>query len=154
MADSSSLIAAIDKLVEEKTFNLEAVLAINELRKKAEALEREKDALTRKVDQQLDDLNKGNHEIIKRDSIIGEKTKEIEVFKAREQKAFEAIQHAAVAGGVAEAYKDALKTVFAPTVMRETVYKNKSVPVANPGGYISQGNESENTTIERREDTK
>ena len=150
MADSSSLIAAIDKLVEEKTFGLDALTAIHDLRKKAEALQRDKETLERESNSKEQGIAKRDSAIREKGEAIALKDAEIAAYKKREQEAFDAIQKAAVAAATAEAYKDALKTVFAPAVFREQVYK--SVPVFQPysGGGGNMTTQPETSTIGTR----
>lgn len=149
---SNDLTKAIDKLVEEKTFNLEAVKAIYELRTKAVELEEANATarcLTEKLDKTLSDRTSEIAQL--KNSLDQMKVREVELIK-REVDAAKAIYIAEREVAVAAAYRDAMKIVFAPNSTREKVIA--SVPAFIPptaggsSGYVSSASETRDTTRE------
>lgn len=153
---SSELITAIDRLVEEKTFNLDALEAIKDLRDKASRLEATVELLEAQNEKQHKDIanaRKFNEELI---AVREQQRDKIAELEAREKQAFEAIFNAQKHEAVAEAYKDALRTVFRPHSVRETV--SRSFPVATTysngtGGHTQTVQTYEQTDKVDREDT-
>lgn len=121
MSAAHELTGMIDKLVTEKTFTMDALEAIQALKVKAEQLEAQNEKLTKdlttaqanvkELTDKLSDAHSKNQEWNGREKAI----------VARELKMFENEKNAAVANAVSAAYRDALKTVFAPNVVRQSV---------------------------------
>ena len=149
---SSELITAIDRLVEEKTFNLDALEAIKDLRDKASRLEATVELLEaqgKKHKENTDKLIKENNDLMDSWNKQNAKVAELE---AREKLAWEAIYRAEKHEAVAEAYKDALRTVFKPHAVREQVIQNIPVPLSSPGGAGWVANHQQSSDIVK-EDT-
>lgn len=135
---NSELITAIDRLVEEKTFNLDALEAIKDLRDKASRLEETVkllEAQGKKHKENTDKLIKENNDLMDSWNKQNAKVAELE---ARDKQAWEAIYRAEKHAAVAEAYKDALNTVFRPHAVRERVTQNIPVAMQNgSNGYVN-----------------
>jgi septal ring factor EnvC (AmiA/AmiB activator) len=135
----------VEKLVQDKTFSLDAVKAVDELKKKFEAVEKERDYF------KTENTSNKQHvaELEKELRLWSDKAKELETqvgaLKAEQDKAKASIYEAAMHRAVADAYKDAMQIVFKPNLVRETVAK--SVPIAVSGGYPT--NFCESATIDR-----
>jgi septal ring factor EnvC (AmiA/AmiB activator) len=153
---SSDLIRAIDRLVEEKTFNLDALEAIKELRDKAAALEDQVDDLIKRTDRLRGEVREHEKSISEKNDRIEKQNTKILELEAREKQAFEAIYKAEMHSAVAEAYKDALRTVFRPHSVRETIAR--SFPIATTyangnGGHTQTVQSYDQTDRIDREDT-
>jgi chromosome segregation ATPase len=144
---NSKLTAMIDQLVTEKTFTMDALQAIQEMKVKAEYLEAEHTKLERQLtDSKADRDSLSNQLTTAEGLLLGWKNREQELVK-RELKVTEHEKRSAVAEAQASAYKDALKTVFAPNVVRQSVATSRSY--TNPNGqYISDGGFDTTTTAE------
>lgn len=147
MNTKEQLLKQIDALVTERTFSLEAVDAINQMRVMLATVTDERDDLN-------DKLNRAQQTIIeqefrtKRDADVLAKWGKREAdLMAREQKAAAAIYEAEKHAAVALAYKDAMGIVFRPNVMRETVARNAMDPMPT-GGYTVSTNSTTTTTRE------
>ena len=147
----SNLTEAINKLVEEKTFSLDALEAIRGLRDKAEAMERENNLL--KV--QVADL-RADHDGLKAENAA--LTAELTEFKlearirAKEIEAYDAKAEAMRQRAIADTFREAMGMIFRPNTVREQVQRN--IPVASPGGNGSAGyvsNYPESSVVERTE---
>lgn len=136
----NTLTEAINQLVQEKTFSLDAVDAIKGLRDKAAALEN----LCNTQNQQIADL--GNTEL-RQTSRIGELQTEVANWKKREDElvqrekaAAEAIHEAKRQQAIADTFRESMGMIFRPNTVRETI--QRSVPVAVEGsngcaGFVS-----------------
>jgi peptidoglycan hydrolase CwlO-like protein len=147
MSNASNLTAMIDKLVTEKTFTMDALQAIQELKVKAEHLEDSNLKLEAQLkDSKAERSTLSNQLAMANGLVIDWKTREQELVK-RELKVTEHEKTAAVANAVSAAYKDALKTVFAPNVVRQQVMTSRNYTNAN-GQYTSDGGCDTTTTAE------
>lgn len=132
MSDNS-LTTLINDLVEQKTFSLEALSSIKELRDKATILENQNEYLKDSIkssEERIETLKQRLRESEEAHIVASAK---INTLKEREKKATESIYQAEKHKAVAEAYKDAMTIVFKPNVVREAVAKN--VPVSGPVGF-------------------
>lgn len=153
---SNKLTEMIDQLVLEKTVSLDALNAINELKRHAQILDdqvKERDRLhmedaetIRQLRDQISEMNVQHQSIVK---MLEQERQRVEGMQQAEQQGKEA--KAELKG-----FRDAMQMVFKPSVVRETIHK--TVPVAvegNPGGngaYASPGFVTlhpESGTIER-----
>ncbi len=137
----------IDKIVRESTFSLDANVAVTKLIESAKGLQKALEE-QRELNKQADDRYKlldGRY-----NSLVGELS---DVKKARdeamkradrnEQAYHDSVRHQAVA----DAWKSAMMTVFAPNVTRTAVQRSVAVPVTN-GGYTNLQSMSEyDTTV-------
>ena len=155
---STDLLKQIDDLVATKTFNLDALEGIKAIKdglERSEGLRKE----TQKRYEEMCAVNEKKGEEIARLSDANKKlSNTIDLLKGGEAKAREAVWEKLIAEASANAYKDALYTVFKPSAVRETIQRNVMKPVeGNPGGngyspstgYLASGQESETITKEQ-----
>ena len=146
MANKEDVISLIDDLVAQKTFSLDALDAIKNLRDQVNILITEINAA------------KLAHENTKRefkicldnaDALIKIKNEQqtlIAELQSGELQAKRAIYNAEKHEAVAEAYKDAFYTVFKPNSVRESIQRSVAIPVSGSpggGGWVSNHQESE-----------
>lgn len=147
---SNELTEMIDRIVTEKTFTMDALEAIQALKVKAEQLEYRNASLTK----DLSDSQVVRSRLTQQLSSVQIKLQTLEEHEqevaAREAKVVEHEKRAAIAEAVSAAYKDALKIVFAPNVVRNTVQSYGSV---NRDGTIVPTNETRTTTTAEGYDT-
>lgn len=153
---SSELLTAIDRLVEEKTFNLDALEAIKDLRDKAASLEANVELLEAQIEKHKNGTSALRKENLDLEAVVSQQNTKIAELEAREKTAFEAIYKAEMHAAVADAYKDALRTVFKPHSVRETI--TRSVPIATTysngsGGHTQSVQSYEQTDKVDREDS-
>lgn len=153
---SNKITEMIDQLVLEKTVSLDALNAINELKRHAQILDdqvKERDRLhmedaetIRQLRDQINDLNLSHQNVAQ---MLDQERKKVEHALKVEQEGKES--KAELKG-----FREAMQMVFKPSAVRETIHK--TVPVAvegNPGGngsYASPGFVTlhpESGTIER-----
>ncbi len=155
---SNDLLKQIDDLVATKTFNLDALEGIKAIKDSLQQTVEKHQALEKRY-KTLFDENERNKETIERLSeLANERLKQIDLLTGGELKAKEAVWEKLIAEASANAYKDALYTVFKPSAVRETIQRNVMKPVeGNPGGagyspstgYLASGQESETITKEQ-----
>ena len=146
---TTELLKQIDDLVASKTFGLDALEGIKKVKDGLETSERERKALQEKHEQVRSALDKCYIENTQLKTTIDGLHKEVQAFKDREAKAREALWEKEVEKAKAEAYKDALYTVFKPSTMRETVFQ--SMPISQSSGgatYVSNYQQETRTTKE------
>ncbi len=141
----------VEKLVTEKTFNLEAAKAVEDLKEKFRTKDQEHEALRAA-------LKGKSEELIERAKIIADleaKVKGLEhglkLLQEQDAKAKTAIYEAERERAVAAAYKDALHTIFRPNAVRETIHRSTPISVqASPqcSGYVQNYNSTEEVTKE------
>lgn len=146
---SNDLLKQIDELVANKTFNLDALDGIKKIKDGLESSERERKSLQTKYDglyetscSQIDEIER----IKNVNKILQE---EIDNINAYQAKAREAMWEKEVAKAQADAYKDALYTVFKPATVRETVHQ--TIPISqtyNGNTMVSQYHQETKTTKE------
>lgn len=148
--NKDQIMQQIDDLVASKTFSLDALEGIKKI----------KDAMTQAImerdeyKKQGDSLHTKLTEEITTNTQLKEqlaaakiKTESLEVeLKA----AAAAIWEKQIAEASADAYKDALHTVFKPHAVRETIMRNHAVavPVANGSGYLQTVQNTDNVIRE------
>ena len=140
---SEKLTTLIDEIVHEKTFSLEAVNAVTNLRDTAEALESQVRILTKK--------NKTNEENAKIHEIrVSKLRNEVEDWKkreadliVREMKILNLELGTAVSNAKAETYKECVSLIFRNETVRKEMFG--SIPVSIDGGYPTV--QSTNETI-------
>ena len=146
---TQELLKQIDDLVATKTFGLDALEGIKKVKDGLEESERARTALQKKYEEVCAAHEKRGIEIVTLNSAIDGLRKEVQAFKEREAKAREALWEKEVEKAKAEAYKDALYTVFKPSTMRETVFQ--SMPISQSSGgatYVSNYQQETRTTKE------
>ncbi len=147
-----SVLKAIEDMVQEKTLSLEALRGLGKIKDEAVRLSAELEATKAKYNDleksntttlsSLDAANKKVLEWEKRAAELAAREKAADVAKFAAQKDY----------AVAEAYKDMLKTIFAPNYFREHVTKQVPVPHTTGGsGYtntdVRQHQQDENRTV-------
>lgn len=155
---SNDLLKQIDDLVASKTFNLDALEGIKKIKDGLESSERERKSLQARYDGLYETNNRQSEEIQRLNNVNKLLKDEVENVTAYVAKAREAVWEKQVAEAKAEAYKDALYTVFKPSAVRETIQRNVARPVeGHPGGngysptsgYLAVGQETETITKEQ-----
>ena len=134
----------IDQIVEDKTFSLEAVKIIEELRATAISLEEEVSQINKTyIAEQATskELRKKNDLLTARVMKISDREKAVE---AREAKITELEKAKAVAQAQASTYQSCMELVFRNTVVRREMLG--SVPIIDSSGYHTQQTSSETTT--------
>jgi chromosome segregation ATPase len=129
----------IEKVVADKTFSLDAMKAVEDLKTrfaKAEAdRDRHKEELTVKAKQ----ISSLENDLSIQNAKIKAAEAEIAALKAEQDKAKASISDAALQAAVAAAYKDALHTIFKPNAVRETIHRSTPVsvqPSQQCSGYV------------------
>lgn len=146
---TQELLKQIDELVASKTFGLDALEGIKKVKDGLETSERERKALQIKHEEVVSALDKCHVENMRLKTTIDGLHKEVQAFKEREAKAREALWEKEVEKAKAEAYKDALYTVFKPSTMRETVFQSIPLHQSNGGAtYVSNYQQETRTTKE------
>lgn len=128
----SDLTKYIDQLVTDKTFSLDGLAAIQNLRSKAEEQEKKIDRLVAAATTDQATISRITAERDALKSAEATLAARTEAVTAREAKIFEHEKTAATANASYSALQFAFQTVFRNTVTRESV--NKAV-VAGQGGY-------------------
>ena len=146
---TQELLKQIDDLVASKTFGLDALEGIKKVKDGLEASELARKGLQKKYEEVCATYEKScklNDEL---NSTIESLRKEVQAFKEREAKAREALWEKEVEKAKAEAYKDALYTVFKPSTMRETVFQSMPLQQTSGGAtYVSNYQQETRTTKE------
>lgn len=133
------LTKAIDKLLNEKTFTVEAVRGIEELRKRAERMEQELKGttdLSAKYEKESEKLRSENAVLKAREAALAE----------REKKMTDLERTAAVEAAKTAVWSECFTKIFANRVVREHV--NDSVPLMNQQGYVQRDYSSKDVTRE------
>jgi len=140
MSGDEKLTKLIDDLVNQKTFSLDGLKAVEELRKRACDLERtlenahgriiSMEGVLTETSTELAILRGRENEIVKKDAAI----------KARESAIFELEKGKAVADAKSEVWSGIFHTIFKNTVVRENV--TRSLPVTNQYGTIDYKTEN------------
>lgn len=155
---STDLLKQIDELVASKTFNLDALEGIKKIKDGLESSERDRKSLQTKYDGLYETNSRQSEEIQRLNNVNKLLKDEVEKVTAYVAKAREAVWEKEVAEAKADAYKDALYTVFKPSVVRETIQRQVALPVeGHPGGngysptagWVAQGQETETITKEQ-----
>lgn len=131
------LLKQIDDLVASKTFNLEALEGIKKIKDDARKAMIEIEELEEKLKnakaeiKSLADTN--STQALRIESL----NKQVEAGKDAVEKGNVAIHEAAKQAAVANAWREAMQTVFKPNAVRENVWRNHAVVIPNGsgGGY-------------------
>ena len=145
MMNSVDLLKQIDDLVASKTFGLDALDGIKAIKDSLTSTLEERDVFKRRCDD-LNEVNRRQSEAMQeQNKRIEQLTKDLHNSEAYRAKAREDIHEAEKHKAVAEAWKEAMQTVFRPSSVRETVWQ--SVPV-------SQHNNGYSTVMSYQQETK
>lgn len=143
MADQNQLSNLIDKMVQEKTFSLDALTAIQKLRESALEMERTIALLREDREAQRivgEELNRKLHEANLQLANIAIREKSVE---EREAKIFALEKSEAVANAKSSTLDSMFDRIFRNTIVRETI--NRDVPLTR-----SYGNNA-GDTVERHQ---
>lgn len=153
---SYELTRAINEMVEKKTFSLDAVDAIKDLRAKAETLERrleQRDSLVESQGATITAMTAKCNDLQIENAAFNARLAELE---KREKAADKAIYEAEKQTAVAQAWQAAMGMVFRPAAVRTEIQRQVAKPVeGNPGGnggypsggFLATGQESETTVV-------
>jgi hypothetical protein len=134
MDNTTNLIGQIDSLVESKTFNLDALDGIKQIKDSFKDTLSSLQILQDKELKYIRDLSlekSKNAEHVSEIAVLNQQTAQMR--RAAEDGTaarFESDKHKAVA----DAWQSAMAMVFKPNAVRETIQRNHSVWVTNPGG--------------------
>lgn len=147
MSDKEKLLAQIDELVQKSTFSLDALEAVNKLKKDLQSLADANEDLndTLQVSKERSRTLEDQLKSYRTDLEIAQKR--IVVLEENESKATKAIYEAEKYKEVSMTWEKAMNIVFKPNSVRETI--NKTVPVVvNSGGveYVQSHPVSEFST--------
>lgn len=146
---TQTLTDAIDQLVNEKTFNLDALTAIQELKTKAVAQDRRIQAQDETIAYRDSELArmKGQISTLQREA---EKAagREAELVQ-REGRVRELELKEAVSTAKGETLEKVFGTIFANVKVRETATRQLPFSSIQPGGYQNTGYMSQPETVER-----
>lgn len=150
MTTDTRLTAAIDAIINEKTFSLEGLRAIEEVRSKANMLEVALKSSLETVDSLGKEVAEANAENAKlKAQVNAAAVREAEI-TIREAKIAELEKSAAVAQAEAKVFDKCFERVFANRTVREQTYS--SVPVWEPysggGGHVSTHSTSGGKIVE------
>jgi len=155
---STDLLKQIDDLVASKTFNLDALDGIKKLQDSLGSSIKEKENLQARYDDLFEISRDQGAEVVRLHDQVEDLKTEVKNLKAVAENGRNAIWEKMIAEAKANAYQDALYTVFKPSVLRETVQRQVMKPVeGHPGGngyspalgYLATGTEAETTTKEQ-----
>ena len=146
---SNDLLKQIDDLVASKTFNLDALDGIKKLKDDLTTTLEERDVFKRRCTD-LSEANKRQSDAIQeQNNRIEQLAKDLQTSEAYRAKAREDIYEAEKHKAVAEAWKEAMQTVFKPSSVRETMWQ--SIPVSqsyNGNTMVSTYQQETKTTKE------
>jgi hypothetical protein len=143
------ILAMIDKAVEEKTFGLDALTAVQKIKEQAAKLDKDLTYSRQSLEQQKRETERAESG----QRVAVEKVKQWEAREAavaaREAKVTELEKQTAVAQAQSGAYFTVLDRMFANRQFRETVMENAMKPVPMPGGYTNSASETRTVTTDR-----
>lgn len=135
---SNDLLKQIDDLVASKTFNLDALDGIKKLKDNLSQTLEERDVLKRRHADLAEINSRQSDQLQQQIKQIEKLTKDLEASEAYRAKACESIYEAEKHKAVADAYKDALYTVFKPNAVRENIHHTMPVMVTSNGNSYPQ----------------
>lgn len=148
---SNDLLKQIDDLVASKTFNLDALDGIKQLKDDLQKQITETEWVAKK----LKDETARCEELAKANTWQGNKItaleKKIEQNEQAVEAANKAIWEKEVANAKAAAYQDALQTVFKPSTVRETVWQSIPISQTYNGGSPMVNNYQQETKTTKEE---
>lgn len=127
-ATQNDLLATIDKMVEQKTFGLDALDAINELRDKAEALNEKLAVERRNAERRAEDIRQRDARLTSLESKVAAMDLRETAVADREAKATELEKRVAVAEAKHMATVETAAMFLRNSVVRESVQKTIAVP--------------------------
>lgn len=144
MATTDSLIAQINRLVEEKTFSLDALSAIEGIKNAAQSAQKELEAAREELkNERANSLRLG--EIVAQNIAAGsELAKRVAAVEAREKVMTELEKKAAIADAVSSAQKEMVALVFRNLEVRQSVFGSQPAVIGTPP-YVSTANFNQTT---------
>lgn len=153
MAATDELTKLIDNLVEQKTFGLDALGPIKDLRDKAATQESQLRASQREVQQNQNDLRARDVQIANLRAEVKDWTQRTAELENRERKVFDLEKASAVAMASSAVWSDAFHSIFKNTIVREGV--QHSTPIATQlqgtGGSYVQNYETRQAVVRETE---
>lgn len=133
---SSELVQIIERLIEEKTFSVEGVKAVEALREKAVSLEVALERTRNTLDDRNAELIRLRSEAATKDQLLMEWGARERSLVAREKDADKAIYDSEKHQAVANVWQQAMSMVFKPAAIRTEIQRQVAVPVeGHPGGH-------------------
>lgn len=127
------LTKVIDKLVEQKTFGLDALGAIKDLRDKAAKQEENLKDAKREIDERRGAEIRASNEVKRLTFVVNDWTQRQAELENRERKVFDLEKASAVAVAESKVWDRAFSSIFKNTIVREQI--NRDIPVTrNYGG--------------------
>lgn len=144
---SNELTQVIDRLVEQKTFGLDALGAIKELRDKAAEQERQ----LKSKDDEISHIRAKNVEHTGRieamkvqiEQLLKQQAEVLDREKAADKAIYDAEKHQAVA----DAWRAAMGMVFKPVEVRTSIQRQVALPASGLNTYPITMPETETTTV-------
>lgn len=133
MSTELDIIEIVDKLIQEKTFSLDALSAIEELKEKAAELGNSLSEAQDACNQYDSDLTKSESHLASASLDIEHWEKRESELKEREANVFLNERAKAVAQARAEVFDHCFKTVFANVTIRRNISRQVAVPYSDSG---------------------
>ena len=140
---TQDLLKQIDDLVASKTFNLDALDGIKKLKESLKQTVEERDVFKRRHEDLSEINRKQSEQLQSQIKQIENLTKDLELSEAYRAKAREAIYGAEKHQAVAEAWKEAMQTVFKPNTVRETMFQSIPISQTYNGNTVVTGYQQE-----------
>ena len=147
----NDIMKQIDQLVADKTFSLDALEGVKTIRDALIKVEAKNEHLQKECDDHIRELTKVRRELEEEQAKTKDLLNQIATIRDAAAAGQIAIYDAQKHEAVANAWKEAMQTVFKPNTVRETV--NRSIPIPiNPGNggasYVTTYGETTNTVRE------
>lgn len=144
---NNELTRVIDELVEKKTFGLDALGAIKELRDKAQAQEETIKAREQQAENQQRKIAELERELgsakARVEKLMLREANLLEREKAADKAIYDAERHRAVA----DAWRAAMGMVFKPVEVRTSIQRQVALPASGMNSYPTTMPETETTTV-------
>lgn len=150
MTTAATLTELIDQLVNEKTFSLEGVKAIEQMRQKAEQQQAKIEALAARSAEQVTEIAQLKADNERKAAELTEIKKREADLKVRETAVAAHETLAAVSKAEAAAYKHSMEIVFKPNTVREKIVN--TIPLSQNmqggGSYVAGYSKTDEVTRE------
>lgn len=148
------ILALIDKAVEEKTFSLDALIAVQRIKEEATKLEKDLRYARSSIESYKIDLGREQAKRNTAEENVKKWQEREAALVAREAKITELELKTAVAEAESRVYASITDKMFANRILRENVVVSATRPIIAPGQSYQSGTASEtsSTNTERRED--
>lgn len=152
MADAETpnpILALIDKAVEEKTFSLDALTAVQKIKEQATKLDRDLKNAQQSLEHQKRETDRESTARARAEEKVKAWDAREAAIVAREAKLTELEKQSAVAQAESRVYFTVIDKMFANRQFRETVMESNMTPVPSAGGYSQSASGSRSVTTER-----